>query len=115
MTDYPELYDPEVCAMTDEPTNNPCQLADELPPLQGGMTNDELRAAWKRKLPTTEPTDNQLSCFAIGVEVGYAIVTAAAVARERARCLNEIECGIWIDKTTEEVLDSIAAAIRKGG
>ena len=61
-------------------------MTDELPPLQGGMTNDELRAAWKRKLPTTEPTDNQLSCFAIGVEVGYAIVTAAAVAREREAC-----------------------------
>lgn len=35
-------------------------------------------------------------------------------AEERARCLAEIECGLWIDMTTEEILDSIADAIRKG-
>lgn len=33
---------------------------------------------------------------------------------ERERCLNEIECGIWVDMTTAEILDSIAAVIRKG-
>ena len=36
------------------------------------MTNDELLAAWKRKLPNVEPTDNELSAFALGVEVGQA-------------------------------------------
>ena len=34
------------------------------------MTNDELLAAWKRKLPTVEPTDRELTAFALGVEVG---------------------------------------------
>ena len=36
------------------------------------MTNDELLAAWKRKLPTVEPTDREMSAFALGVEVGQA-------------------------------------------
>ena len=36
------------------------------------MTNDELLAAWKRKLPSVEPTDRELSAFALGVEVGQA-------------------------------------------
>jgi hypothetical protein len=35
-------------------------------------------------------------------------------AEERARCLAEVECGLWIDMTTAEILDSIADAIRKG-
>lgn len=39
---------------------------------------------------------------------------AAAVARERARCLAEVETGIWVDKSVNEILDSIAAAIRGG-
>lgn len=32
--------------------------------------------------------------------------------REREACLAEIETGIWIDKTTEEVLADIEEAIR---
>jgi len=34
------------------------------------MTNDDLRAAWARKLPGVEPSDQQLTAFALGVEVG---------------------------------------------
>ena len=34
------------------------------------MTNDELIAAWRRKLPNVEPTERDLSAFALGVEVG---------------------------------------------
>lgn len=34
------------------------------------------------------------------------------VRDERNACLSEIETGIWLDKTTEEVLADIAAAIR---
>lgn len=38
---------------------------------------------------------------------------AALVAKqERNACLAEIETGIWMDKTTEEVLVDIANAIR---
>lgn len=41
---------------------------------------------------------------------------AALVAeREREACLAEIETGIWLDKTTEEVLAEIAAAIHTRG
>jgi len=35
--------------------------------------------------------------------------------REREACLAEIETGIWLDKTTEEVLAEIAAAIHARG
>lgn len=35
--------------------------------------------------------------------------------REREACLAEIETGIWLDKTTEEVLADIAGAIRARG
>lgn len=41
---------------------------------------------------------------------------AALVAEaEREAMLSEIETGIWFDKTTEEVLAEIAAAIRARG
>lgn len=40
--------------------------------LQGGMDNKELREAWGRKLPGVEPTDRDLTAFALGVEVGDA-------------------------------------------
>lgn len=36
------------------------------------MTNDELMAAWKKKLPGVDPTDEQMTAFALGVEVGAA-------------------------------------------
>lgn len=39
------------------------------------MSNPELFAAWERKLPGVKPTDGQISAFAIGAEVGYAIAT----------------------------------------
>jgi len=41
-------------------------------PLQGGFDNDELRAEWDRKLPGQEPKGQELTTFAIGVEVGFA-------------------------------------------
>lgn len=34
------------------------------------MTNNELMAAWKKKMPDTVPTDREMSAFALGVEVG---------------------------------------------
>ena len=39
---------------------------------QGGMTGDELKAAWAQKLPRREPQGQELSTFALGVEVGIA-------------------------------------------
>ena len=67
-------------------------MTGDIQPLKHGMTTDELLAAWKRRLPNTEPTDNQLSCFAIGVEVGRANdahSTELIVTAERARVLQE--------------------------
>lgn len=40
---------------------------------QGGLSNDELLAQWKIKLPKVAPTDEQLSAFALGVEVGASL------------------------------------------
>ncbi len=37
------------------------------------MTNEELIAAWRRKLPNVEPTGRDLSAFALGVETGAAL------------------------------------------
>lgn len=42
-------------------------------------------------------------------------VAASAAAAERKAILSEVETGIWFDKTTEEVLAEIAAAIRARG
>lgn len=66
-------------------------MTGDIQPLKHDMTTDELLAAWKRRLPNTEPTDNQLSCFAIGIEVGRATdaqdthLIAAAVREQCAR------------------------------
>ncbi len=40
--------------------------------LQAGFNNAELRAHWDKKLPGVEPTDRELSAFAVGTEVGFA-------------------------------------------
>jgi hypothetical protein len=37
---------------------------------QGGLSNDDLLAAFKGKLPNVEPTERDLTMFALGVEVG---------------------------------------------
>jgi len=37
-----------------------------------GMTNDQILAAWKRKLPGIDPTDRELTAFALGIEVAEA-------------------------------------------
>lgn len=41
-----------------------------------------------------------------------ALACQRGVRDERNACLAEIETGIWMDKTTEEVLADIAGAIR---
>lgn len=47
--------------------------------------------------------------------VKQSLTVAEAVAAEREACLAEIETGIWIDMTTDEILASIADAIRARG
>lgn len=46
----------------------------EASPWQGGLTNEELRRGWAQRLPGVEPTDRELSAFAVGIEAGYKIV-----------------------------------------
>lgn len=48
------------------------------PPLQGGLSNAELLTAWMRKLPRVEPSERDLTAFALGVEVGRELGQAAA-------------------------------------
>lgn len=56
-----------------EAPSQPQASERELPPLQGGMSNDELRTALRAKLPTgAYPEDQWLTPFALGVEVGAA-------------------------------------------
>ncbi len=40
-------------------------------PLQGGMDNNELLAAWQKKLPGRMPEGQELNAFAVGTEVGF--------------------------------------------
>jgi len=49
--------------MTTDTTNSPTAM-------QAGMSNDDLLAAWMRKLPGRAPQGQELSAFALGVEVG---------------------------------------------
>jgi hypothetical protein len=55
------------------------------PVWQGGMTADELRAAFKSKLPRVEPANFDLAMFALGVEIGVerAIAYVQAEAERR--------------------------------
>lgn len=47
--------------------------------------------------------------------VKQSLTVAEAVTAEREACLAEIETGIWIDMTTDEILASIADSIRARG
>ena len=92
-------------------------MTGDIQPLKHGMTTDELLAAWKRRLPNTEPTDNQLSCFAIGIEVGRAtdaqdthLIAAAVRAGERERCANAAEK--FLTSGRSPLGRAVAAAIR---
>ena len=48
-----------------------CLHADQTR-FQGGLSNDQLRRAWGVKLPNVIPTDEQLTAFALGIEVSAA-------------------------------------------
>lgn len=58
----------------------PAQDAAATVPLQGGLSNEELLAAWQQKLPGVPPGERELSAFAVGVEVGAARYTNVEVA-----------------------------------
>lgn len=49
---------------------------------QGGMTNEELLREWRMRLPTVEPTDRELSAFALGIETSHKIVWVPAPQAE---------------------------------
>jgi len=54
------------------------------------VTNDQLLAAWKRKLPNVEPTDQELTAFALGVEVGQVeLATQVALVEKCMVAMNE--------------------------
>lgn len=48
----------------------PTETAPRPAAIQAGMSNDDLLAAWTRKLPSRAPQGQELSAFALGVEVG---------------------------------------------
>lgn len=53
--------------------------------LQGGLTNDQLRAAWSRALPSVQPTERDLTAFALGVECGASLRTDSSASGAGAR------------------------------
>jgi len=62
-----------------------CLHADQTR-LQGGLSNDQLRRAWGAKLPRVIPTDEQLTAFALGIEVA---VAQSAPLAQQADCTCE--------------------------
>ena len=40
---------------------------------QGGLTNEQLLEKWKEKLPNREPVGDELSAFALGIEIGVSL------------------------------------------
>lgn len=74
------------------------------------ITQQEI-IALAREAGLAEVTDTADS---LPVEYVDALAKFAMLAaqQERNACLAEIETGIWMDKTTEEVLAEIAEAIR---
>lgn len=83
------------------------------PVLQGGMSNAELLGAWMKKLPGVEPSDRELSAFALGVEVGF----------DHARSLERMDwdrvhhvlkdAGVHPGRTDDHLADVIAAALKR--
>lgn len=79
--------------------------------MQGGLSNAELLAAWQKKLPGVEPSERELSAFAVGVEVGF----------DHARQLEKADwmrihyvlkdAGIHPGRTDDHLADVIARAL----
>ena len=64
-------------------------------PLQAYLSNDELQEQIKKRLPSITPTPDQLSCFAIGAEIGFSKATSLDLyhhAVERALNQYELTC-----------------------
>ncbi len=83
------------------------------PLLQGGLNNAELLAAWMKKLPGVEPSERELSAFAVGVEVGF----------DHSRKLERMDwdrvhhvlkdAGVHPGRTNDHLADVIAAALKR--
>lgn len=66
--DYAERYATE--ALRAQAASSPATAVDAVELLQAGLSNDDLRAAFESKLPGVNPTERDLSIFALGAEVG---------------------------------------------
>jgi hypothetical protein len=80
-------------------------------PLQGGLNNAELLSAWMKKLPGVEPTEKQLTAFAIGVEVGFA--HAQKLERQDWNRVHHVlfKHGVHPGRTDDNLADVIDAAL----
>lgn len=72
--------------------------------LQAGMTNDELLHAWKEKLPRVVPSDEQLTAFALGAEVG---LSRAATKEARTPTDYALEHAEYMAKAGDRLLEAI--------
>lgn len=72
-------------------TEEAAELANSVP-MQGGLSNDELLAAWRKKLPRIEPVGDELNAFALGVEVGYSLVQDELKQAQQSSRTYFLEC-----------------------
>lgn len=79
--------------------------------LQAGMDNGRLLAEWRRKLPGVEPTDRDLTAFALGAEVGFA--HAQDLERQDWGRVHHAfkDAGIHPGRTDDNLADVLRAAL----
>jgi len=61
----------DACPHCGKPRTAPPAAPAPAVPLQGGLDNNELLAAWQKKLPGKVPEGQELNAFAVGTEVGF--------------------------------------------
>jgi hypothetical protein len=82
-------------------------------PWQAGLTNPELLAAWKKKMPGVEPTERDLSAFALGTEVGFD--HAQDLERQEWNRVHHViaKHGLHPGRTDDSLVDVIDRALRR--
>ena len=80
--------------------------------LQAGLNNAELLAAWMKKLPGVEPSEKQLTAFALGAEVGFS--HAQHLERQDWSRVHHAlkDAGVHPGRTDEHLADVIARVLR---
>lgn len=99
-------------ALAAERDNSETMTAESHGGIQAGLDNDKLREAWDRKLPGVEPTDRQMTAFALGVEVGFE--HARNLERQDWSRVHHVlaKAGVHPGRTDDHLADVIDRALR---